>query len=141
MALYTIALPLTLLSGTAIAIAFRQGHSSLLNTGPHGLSEALYAFTSAANSNGSAFAGINANTTFYNTPLGMVMLLGRYLPMVLVLGLAGAFARQRPRPAIEGTPPTQTPFFVALVLGTVVLLTLLSFLAGGALGPLAEAFH
>jgi potassium-transporting ATPase potassium-binding subunit len=139
-ALYTLTMPATLLVGTALAIGSHTGKASLLNGGAHGLSEAMYALTSAANSNGSAFAGINANTTFYNTLLGVVMLLARYLPIVFVLGLAGAFARQKRRPEMAGTLKTHTPLFIAMVTGTAVLTSLLSFLPALALGPLADSF-
>ena len=139
-ALYALTMPAVLLTGTALAVGFRDGQSSLLNTGAHGMSEALYAVTSAANSNGSAFAGINANTPFLNTLLGVIMFMGRYLPMVFVLGLAGAFAQQKTRPATEGTLKTHTPFFVGLVTGVAILVSLLTFVAALALGPLADSF-
>jgi len=139
--LYALALPATVLIGTALALALPAGRAGLLNTGPHGLAEPLYAFTSAANSNGSAFAGLNADTTFYNTALGVTMLAGRYLPMIFVLALAGAFARQGIRPASRGTLATHTPFFVAFITATAVLMSLLSFLPTLALGPLADALH
>ena len=140
-ALYSLSLPATLLIGAAVAVGLPAGRSGLLNTGAHGLSEALYAMTSAANSNGSAFAGLNANTTFYNTLLGVVMLAGRYLPMVFVLGLAGAFARQKPRATTAGSLPTHTAFFVVLTAVVAILVTLLSFLPAVALGPLADALR
>ncbi len=138
-ALYTLTMPATLLIGVALAIGTGSGRSSLLNTGAHGMSEALYAITSAANSNGSAFAGINANTTFYNILLGIVMLVGRYLPIVFVLALAGAFAQQKTRPETAGTLKTHTTLFVAMLVGVAVLISLLSFVAALGLGPLAEA--
>ncbi len=138
-ALYTLTMPATLLVGAALAIGTASGRSSLLNTGAHGMSEALYAITSAANSNGSAFAGLNANTTFFNTLLGVVMLIGRYLPIVFVLALAGAFANQKTRPETDGTLKTHTPLFVAMLVGVAILMSLLSFVAALGLGPLAEA--
>ena len=140
-ALYLLTVPTLLLTGVAIAIGTRSGTSGLLNTGAHGLSEGLYALTSAANSNGSAFSGLNANTPFYNGMLGIVMLLGRYLPMVFVLGLAGAFARQRVRVETAGTLRTHTPFFVGFVIAIAVLASLLSYLPALALGPLADSLH
>ena len=140
-ALYLLTMPMVLLVGVATAIGTRQGRSSLLNTGAHGMSEALYAVTSATASNGSAFAGLNANTPFYNGLLGIVMLLGRYLPIVFILGLAGAFATQSGRPVMAGTLETHTPFFVAFVVGVAVLTSLLSFLPAIALGPLADALR
>ena len=139
-ALYALAMPAVLLVGTAIAIGSRSGRSSLLNTAAHGMSEALYAVASAANSNGSAFAGFNANTTFMNTLLAVVMLVGRYLPMVFVLALAGAFARQRTRAEPNGgTVQTHTPAFLGLTTGVAILTSLRSFVAALALGPLADA--
>ena len=98
----------------------------------------LYAFTSASNNNGSAFAGITVNTPWWNTALGLAMLLGRFLPIVLVLGLAGSLARQQPVPASTGTLPTHRPLFIAMVIGVLVILVALSFLPALALGPLAE---
>ncbi|WP_375479333.1 potassium-transporting ATPase subunit KdpA [uncultured Jatrophihabitans sp.] len=141
-ALYSLAFPATLLIAAAVAVALPAGRATLGNSGAHGLSEALYAVTSTTASNGSAFAGLNANTDFYNILLGIVMLIGRYLPLVFILALAGAFARQRRTvAATAGTLRTDTPMFVGLVLGVVVLVTLLSFLPALALGPLAEALH
>jgi K+-transporting ATPase ATPase A chain len=140
-ALYTLTMPATLLVGAAVAIGFRKGQSSLLNTGAHGLSEAIYAVTSAANSNGSAFAGINANTTFFNTLLGVVMLVARYLPIVFILALAGAFAHQVPRPETAGTLKTHRLLFIALMSSVVILTSLLSFVGALALGPVADALR
>jgi K+-transporting ATPase A subunit len=140
-ALYYLATPTVLLAGTAVAIALPAGRSAILNQGPHGLSEVLYAFTSSANSNGSAFGGLSGNTTFYNTVLAVVMLLGRYAPMVFVLGLAGTLARQRPTSADPGALRTTQPAFVMLVLGVAVILVFLTFLPALALGPLAEGLH
>src|SRR6195952_5444943 len=113
----------------------------MLNGGPHGLSEVLYAFTSAANNNGSAFAGISVNTVWYNTALGIVMLLGRFLPIVFVLGLAGSLARQRTTPATDGTLPTHRPLFVGLVTGVTLIVVALTYFPALALGPLAEGLH
>jgi len=101
----------------------------------------VYALTSAANSNGSAFGGLSGDTTFYNTALGVVMLIGRYLPVVFVLGLAGSLARRRPVAVTVGTLRTHQPLFVALTTGVAVLLVLLTFLPALALGPLAEGLH
>src|SRR6187401_2144182 len=97
-ATYFLTTPLVVLVGTGIAMALPGQRAGMLNTGPHGLSEVLYAFTSAGNNNGSAFAGITVNTVWYNTALGLAMLVGRFLPMVLVLALAGSLARQRAAP-------------------------------------------
>jgi K+-transporting ATPase ATPase A chain len=135
--LYFLATPVLVLIGTAAALA--TGNSSTaLNLGPHGFSEVLYAFTSASNNNGSAFAGITVNTTWWNTSLGLAMLLGRFVPIVLVLGLAGSLARQQPVPAGAGTLPTHRPLFVGMVIGVLVILVALTFLPALALGPLAE---
>jgi K+-transporting ATPase ATPase A chain len=113
----------------------------MLNTGPHGFSEVLYAFTSAANNNGSAFAGISVNTTWYNTALGITMLLGRFLPMVFVLGLAGSLSRQRMTPASEGTLPTHRLLFVGMLTGVTIIVVALTYFPALALGPLAEDLH
>jgi K+-transporting ATPase ATPase A chain len=138
---FILATELAVLVGTGIAMAFPGPRASMANTGPHGLSEVLYAFTSAGNTNGSAFAGLSANTMFYNTALGLAMLLGRYLPMILVLALAGSLARQGHTPASIGTLPTHRPQFVGLVAAVTVILCALTFLPALALGPLAEGIH
>ena len=140
-ALYYLATPAALLAGAGIVSALPAGRAAIFNPGPHGLSEVVYAFTSAANSNGSAFGGLSGNTTFYNTALGVVMLIGRYLPMVFVLGLAGSLGRQRPVAVTAGTLRTHQPLFVTLTAGVAVLLVLLTFLPALALGPLAEGLH
>jgi K+-transporting ATPase ATPase A chain len=138
---FILATELAVLVGTGIAMAFPGPRASMANTGPHGLSEVLYAFTSAGNTNGSAFAGLSANTMFYNTALGLAMLLGRYVPMILVLALAGSLARQGHTPASIGTLPTHRPQFVGLVAAVTVILCALTFLPALALGPLAEGIH
>ncbi|CAN5488876.1 potassium-transporting ATPase subunit KdpA [soil metagenome] len=138
---YFLVTPLLVLTGTAIAMAMPEQRASMLNTGPHGLSEVLYAFTSAANNNGSAFAGISVNTPWYNTALGLAMLLGRFLPLILVLALAGSLARQGSTPASVGTLPTHRPQFVGMVAGVTLVLVALTFLPVLALGPLAEGIH
>ncbi|WP_433689163.1 potassium-transporting ATPase subunit KdpA [Micromonospora carbonacea] len=135
--LYFLVTPALVLTGTAAAFA-TGNDSTALNTGPHGLSEVLYAFTSASNNNGSAFAGITVGTPWWNTALGLCMLLGRFLPIIFVLALAGALARQTPTPATGGTLPTHRPLFVGMVVGVTVLLVALTFLPALALGPLAE---
>ncbi|MBB5873686.1 K+-transporting ATPase ATPase A chain [Allocatelliglobosispora scoriae] len=135
--LYFLVTPALVLVGTAAALA--TGNSSTaLNVGPHGFAEVLYAFTSAANNNGSAFAGITVNTPWWDTALGLAMLLGRFLPIILVLGLAGSLAAQQPTPASAGTLPTHKPLFIGMVVGVVVVLVALTFLPALALGPLAE---
>ena len=113
----------------------------MLNTGPHGLSEVLYAFTSAANNNGSAFAGIGVNTVWYNSALGLAMVLGRFLPIIFVLALAGSLAAQSKKPASIGTLPTHRPQFVGMGAGVTLILVALTFLPMLALGPLAEGIH
>lgn len=138
---YFLVTPLIVLLGTAVAMALPGPRAGMANTGPHGLSEVLYAFTSAANNNGSAFAGLAANTAWYNTALGVAMLLGRFVPMVLLLALAGSLARQRRIPESAGTLPTHKPQFVGLVVGVTVILVALTFLPALALGPIAEGIH
>jgi potassium-transporting ATPase potassium-binding subunit len=140
-ATYFLITPICVLTGTAVAVAGDWGRSGMLNTGAHGLSEALYAFTSASNNNGSAFAGLTVNTPFYDTALGLAMVFGRFLPMIFVLGLAGSLARQGQTPTSEGTLPTHRPQFVAMVAGVTVILVALTFLPALALGPLAEGIH
>jgi potassium-transporting ATPase potassium-binding subunit len=132
---------LLVLVGTGIAMGLPGPRAGMANTGPHGLSEVLYAFTSASNNNGSAFAGLSANTTFYNTALGLAMLIARFLPMILVLALAGSLARQGHTPESPGTLPTHRPQFVGLVAAVTVILCALTFLPALALGPLAEGIH
>ncbi|MCW3843107.1 potassium-transporting ATPase subunit KdpA [Micromonospora yasonensis] len=135
--LYFLITPALVLAGTAVAFA-TGNNSTALNAGPHALSEVLYAFTSASHNNGSAFAGITVNTPWWNTALGLCMLLGRFLPIIFVLALAGSLARQQPAPASEGTLPTHRPLFVGMVVGVTVILVALTFLPALALGPLAE---
>ncbi|MBQ0979271.1 MULTISPECIES: potassium-transporting ATPase subunit KdpA [unclassified Micromonospora] len=135
--LYFLITPILVLTGTAAAFA-TGNNSTALNVGPHGLSEVLYAFTSASNNNGSAFGGITVNTTWWDTALGLCMLLGRFLPIIFVLALAGSLARQAPTPASEGTLPTHRPLFIGMVVGVTVVLVALTFLPALALGPLAE---
>ena len=139
--LYLLTTPALVLVGTAVAMALPGERAAMLNSGPHGMSEVLYAFTSAGNNNGSAFAGLAVNTVWYNYALGAAMLLGRYLPIVFVLGLAGALARQQPTPASEGTLPTHRPLFVGMLLGVTVIVVALTYFPALALGPLAEGLH
>ncbi|MEV4518566.1 potassium-transporting ATPase subunit KdpA [Dactylosporangium sp. NPDC049525] len=136
--LYLLTTPALVLVGTAVAMGSSTARSSMANPGAHGLSEVLYAFTSASNNNGSAFAGISVNTTFYNTALGLCMLLGRFLPIILVLGLAGSLARQTPVPQSAGTLRTYQPLFIGMVVAVTVVVVLLTYLPALALGPLAE---
>ncbi|WP_046316403.1 potassium-transporting ATPase subunit KdpA [Mycobacterium sp. UM_Kg1] len=138
---YFLVMPVVVLAGTAISIALPGPRSAMSNTGPHGLSEVLYAFTSAANNNGSAFAGLAADGTWYETALGIAMLIGRFVPIIMVLALAGALAAQGRTPESIGTLPTHKPQFVGLVVGVTVILVALTFLPSLALGPLAEGLH
>ncbi|HEX6683595.1 MAG TPA: potassium-transporting ATPase subunit KdpA [Candidatus Limnocylindrales bacterium] len=138
--LYFLVTPALVLIGTAAALATGNWQTQL-NVGPHGFSEVLYAFTSASNNNGSAFAGITVNTPWWDTALGLCMLLGRFLPIILVLGLAGSLAAQRPVPASAGTLPTHKPLFIGMVVGVVLILVALTFLPALALGPLAEGLR
>jgi K+-transporting ATPase ATPase A chain len=136
--LYFLVTPFLVLVGTALAMASEEQRASMLNTGMHGFSEVLYAFTSASNNNGSAFGGLTVNTWWYDVALGLCMLFGRFLPIVLVLALAGSLARQAPAPASAGTMPTHTPLFVSMLVGVTVILVALTFLPALALGPIAE---
>ncbi|MCW5626403.1 MAG: potassium-transporting ATPase subunit KdpA [Burkholderiales bacterium] len=129
---------LFVLAGTALAVSVDAGRAGILNPGAHGFSEVLYALSSASNNNGSAFAGLSANTPFYNTLLGLAMLFGRYWLAVAVLAIAGALAAKRTVPAGPGTLPTHTPLFIALLIGTVVIVGALTFVPALALGPVAE---
>jgi K+-transporting ATPase ATPase A chain len=136
--LYILTTPVIVLAGTGIAMSVSAARASILNPGPHGLSEVLYAFMSTANNNGSAFAGLSGNTNFYNIALGLTMLAGRLIPILLALGLAGSLARQRSIPATAGTLPTHTALFVLLLAGVIIIVAGLTFFPALALGPLAE---
>jgi potassium-transporting ATPase potassium-binding subunit len=140
-ATYFLITPLIVLTGTAVAMAMPGQRAGMLNSGPHGLSEVLYAFTSAANNNGSAFAGLSANTDWYNTALGLAMVFGRFLPIIFVLALAGSLAKQGKAPESIGTLPTHRPQFVGMVAGVTLIVVALTFLPMLALGPLAEGIH
>jgi K+-transporting ATPase ATPase A chain len=130
--------PVVVLAGTAVAVSLPQGLSSLANPGAHGFSEILYAFSSAGNNNGSAFAGLNANTSFYNTALGLAMWFARYWLIVPVLAIAGSLAAKKKVPVTSGTLPTHTPLFVVLLISTVLLVGALTFIPALALGPIVE---
>jgi len=138
-ALSVVVTPALVLIFTGLAIVLPVATAGLLNSGPHGLTEMLYAFTSASNNNGSAFAGLTADQPFLNLTLAFCMFFGRLVPIVLVLALAGAFAAQRRRPVTAGTMPTDTPLFTVLLAGTVVVIAGLTFFPALALGPIAEA--
>lgn len=130
--------PLLVLAGTAIAVVSTAGVAGVANSGAHGFSEILYAFTSAGNNNGSAFAGLSANTPFYNTMLGIAMWFGRFGVIVPVLALAGSLAAKKRLTASAGTMPTHGPLFVVLLIGTVVLVGALNYVPALALGPVVE---
>ncbi|MEV8469984.1 potassium-transporting ATPase subunit KdpA [Ralstonia sp. UNC404CL21Col] len=130
--------PLLVLVGTAIAVVVTQGKAGIFNPGTHGFSEVLYAFSSAANNNGSAFAGLSANTPFYNIALGIAMWLGRFWIIVPVLAMAGTFAAKKRLPVTAGTLPTHGPLFVVLLIGSVLLVGALTYIPALALGPIAE---
>jgi potassium-transporting ATPase potassium-binding subunit len=141
--LYILITPTLVLLGTALSFAIPAVRAdvegtSIWNPGLHGFSEVVYAFTSAANNNGSAFAGLTANTPWFNTALGVAMLLGRFLPIVFVLALAGSLAAQDKVPVTVGTLPTHRPQFVGLLIGTVIVVSALTYFPVLALGPLAE---
>jgi len=130
--------PLMVLGGTALALMLDVGKASIFNTGAHGFSEVLYAFSSAGNNNGSAFAGLSANTPFYNVLLGIIMLFSRYWLMIPVLAIAGSLASKKIVPVGAGTLPTHTPLFMVLLIITVLMVGALTFIPALALGPIVE---
>jgi len=139
MASLVILIPAALiLAGTAVAVITKAGLAGISNPGPHGFTEVLYAFSSAANNNGSAFAGLNADSVFYNLSLGLAMLIGRFWVMIPVLAMAGSLAGKKFIPTGPGTLPTHTSLFVVLLAGVVFLVGALTFLPALALGPIAE---
>jgi potassium-transporting ATPase potassium-binding subunit len=131
-------MPFIVLTGTAVAVSVEAGRAGVANPGAHGFTEILYAFSSAGNNNGSAFAGISANTPFYNVALALVMWLGRFWPIVAVLAVAGSLAAKKRIPVSDGTMPTHGPTFVVLLIGTVLLVGALTFVPALALGPIVE---
>ncbi|WP_406180222.1 potassium-transporting ATPase subunit KdpA [Streptomyces sp. NBC_01006] len=137
-ACYILITPALVLCFTAAAMALPTPPHSMLNSGAHGFSEVLYAYTSGANNNGSAFAGLNADTQWFNSTIGIAMLLGRFLPMVFVLALAGSLAEQQPVPETAGTLRTDKPLYTGLLVGTILIITGLTYFPALALGPLAE---
>ena len=139
--LYFLTLPLVILTAAGLSIGTHIGQSAIFNPGPHGLTEIMYAFASMANNNGSAFAGLGTAATWYQTLGGVVMLLGRYVPEIFALGLAGSLARQSPVPASAGTLDTRTPLFVGMVVGVILILVGLTYFPALALGPFAEGLH
>lgn len=138
-ALYVLSVPAIVLVGVGTAIALHSTPDAMGNPGGHGFSEVVYAFTSAGNNNGSAFGGITVTSTFFQIALALAMLLGRFVPIVLVLALAGSLAKQGKVPDTAGTLPTNTPLFAGLLVGVILLITGLTFFPALALGPLAEA--
>jgi K+-transporting ATPase ATPase A chain len=136
--LYILAVPAVILAFAGASVLLDSAKSSILNPGAHGLSEIVYAFSSASNNNGSAFAGLSGNTDWYNTTLGLCMLVGRFLLIVPVLAIAGSLARKQPAPASAGTFPTDTPLFTVLLVGVILLVVGLTFFPALALGPITE---
>lgn len=137
-ACYILVTPALVLCFTAASFVLDTPSNSMTNSGAHGFSEILYAFTSGANNNGSAFAGLNADTQWFNSTIGIAMLLGRFLPMVFVLALAGSLAEQTPVPETAGTLRTEKPLFTGLLVGTIMIIAGLTYFPALALGPLAE---
>ena len=135
---YLLVVPALVLGFAAASVLLESAKASILNPGPHGLSEVVYAFTSAANNNGSAFGGLTGNTDWYNTTLGLAMLGGRFLLIVTVLALAGSLARKQTVPATAGTFPTGTPLFTGLLLAVVLIVVGLTYFPVLALGPIVE---
>jgi K+-transporting ATPase ATPase A chain len=140
-ALYILATPASALIGAAIALGFPGPQKAIFNSGPHGLTEVVYAFTSMANNNGSAFAGLGTAATYYQIAGGIVMLIARFAPMIFVLALAGALAKQQPVPASLGTLETHKPLFAGLLVGVIIILVGLTYFPALALGPFAEGLH
>jgi potassium-transporting ATPase potassium-binding subunit len=140
-ALYFLTLPVLILTAAALSLATKQGQTPIFNPGPHGLTEVMYAYTSMANNNGSAFAGLGTAATWYQVTGGIVMLLGRFAPEIFALGLAGSLARQAPVPQSAGTLDTRTPLFVGMLVGVILILVGLTYFPALALGPFAEGLH
>jgi potassium-transporting ATPase potassium-binding subunit len=137
--MYILVMPVVILLGCSVAMAFPGERAAMTNSGAHGLSEVLYAFTSSAGNNGSAFAGLNGNTTWYNVALALAMVAGRFLPIIFVLALAGSFAKERTGVVTVGTLGTHRPNFVGLIAGVTLIMVGLEYLPALALGPLADA--
>jgi len=138
--IFILTTPMVVLAGTAIGVVTLGGKAGVSNPGAHGFSEILYAFTSAGNNNGSAFAGLSANTEFYNVALGIAMWLGRFWPIVAALAIGGSLASKKRIPVTEGTMPTHGPLFIALLIGTILLIGVLNYVPALALGPVVEHF-
>jgi K+-transporting ATPase ATPase A chain len=140
-ALYILATPGCALIGAGLSLGFSVPRRAIFNAGPHGLTEVVYAFTSMANNNGSAFAGLGTGQTWYQVTGGIVMLIARFAPMIFVLALAGALAKQQPVPASAGTLETHTPLFAGMLIGVIIILVGLTYFPALALGPFAEGLH
>ena len=140
-ALYILATPGAALIGAGLSLGFSVPRRAILNAGPHGLTEVVYAFTSMANNNGSAFAGLGTAQTWYQVAGGIVMLIARFAPMIFVLALAGSLAKQQPVPASAGTLETHKPLFAGLLIGVIIILVGLTYFPALALGPFAEGLH
>jgi K+-transporting ATPase ATPase A chain len=138
--IFILTTPILVLVGTAVGLTAQAGMTGIANPGAHGFSEVLYAFSSAGNNNGSAFAGLSVNTPFYNTMLGIVMWLGRFWPIVAALAIGGSLAAKKRIPVSEGTMPTHGPLFIALLIGTIILIGVLNYVPALALGPVVEHF-
>jgi K+-transporting ATPase ATPase A chain len=136
--IYLLAAPLVILGFSAASVVMGSAQASILNPGPHGLTEVTYAFTSAGNNNGSAFGGLTGNTDWYNTTLGLSMLVGRFVLIVAALGIAGSLARKQPVPASAGTFPTGTPLFAGLLVGVILIVVGLTYFPVLSLGPIVE---
>ena len=132
--------PLSVLGFTGASVLLQTALDSMNNSGPHGLSEVIYSFASANANNGSAFAGLNGNTLWFNTTLGLAMLLGRFAYVIPVLALAGSLAAKKKVPASAGTFPTDGPLFVGLLVGVIVILYLLQYFPALSLGPVVEHY-
>jgi K+-transporting ATPase ATPase A chain len=133
-----LSLPLSILGWTALATVLPAGLAGINNTGPHGFSEILYAYTSGTGNNGSAFAGISANTLFYNTTIAGAMLIGRFIFVIPLLAVAGSLARKKVLAPSAGTFPTQSPLFVGLLVGVVLIIGGLTYFPAVSLGPIVE---
>jgi len=140
-ALYFLTMPVLILTAAGLSIGTRVGQKAILNPGPHGLTEVVYAFASMANNNGSAFGGLGSAATWYQVTGGIVMLLGRFAPEIFALGLAGSLARQQPVPASAGTLDTRTPLFAGMLVAVILVLVGLTYFPALALGPFAEGLH
>jgi potassium-transporting ATPase potassium-binding subunit len=138
--IFILTTPFAVLIGTAVAVMTVAGQAGVGNPGAHGFSEILYAFSSAANNNGSAFGGLTASTVFYNVATGLAMFIGRFWPIMAALAIAGSLAAKKRVPVTEGTMPTHGPLFVTLLIGSILLIGVLTYVPALALGPVVEHF-